>query len=166
MKDSIDILITPITSITNLSFSEGSFLSHFKSSPVFIPILKNPTLKKDRMKNYLPVSNLSFLSKVHEKSVMNQLNSYINRSSTSNQYQFANRKLRSTESALLKIHNDIAASGNAGKITTLTLLDISAAFDTIDHSTLLRRLNEWFRALGKALNWFNSYLTGRCQRVK
>ena len=118
------------------------------------------------MKNYRPVSNLSFLSKVLEKVVVNQLNTHINSSNTSNQYQSAYRKFHSTETALLKIHSDILASMDAGKVTALTLLDLSAAFDTIDHTILLRRLDDWFGVTGKALNWFKSYLTGRCQRIK
>ena len=97
---------------------------------------------------------------------MNQLNTHINSSYTSNQYQSAYRKFHSTESDLLEIHGDIIASMDAGKVTTLTLLDLSVAFDTIDHTILLRRLDDWFGATGKALDWFKSYLTGRCQRIK
>ena len=88
--------------IINLSFTEGSFPSHFKSAHVS-PLLKKPSLNKDSMKNYRPVSNLSFLSKVLEKVVVNQLNTHINSSYTSNQYQSAYRKFHSTETALLKI---------------------------------------------------------------
>ena len=69
--------------------------------------------------------------------MVNILNSHINSSNTSNHYQSAYRKFHSTETALLKIHNTILASVDAGKVTALTLLlDLSAAFDTIDHTIL------------------------------
>ena len=82
VKDCIDILVTPIASIVNRSLSEGCFLSHFKSALVS-PLLKKPTLNKDNLKNYRPVSNLSFLSKILEKVVANRLNSHINSSKLS-----------------------------------------------------------------------------------
>ena len=106
VKDCIDILDTPIVSIVNLSLSEGGFSSHFKSVLVS-PFLKKPTLNRDDMKNYRPVSNLSFLSHIPEKVVASRLNSHIISSHTSNKYQSAYRKFHSTETALLKIHNDI-----------------------------------------------------------
>ena len=74
------------------------------------------------------------------------------------------RKFHSTEAALLKIH--IVSSMDDGRVTALTLLDLSAAFDTIDHTILLRRLGKWFGVSGKALDWFKSYWTGRSQRIK
>ena len=101
VKDCIEILVTPIVSIVNLSLSEGCFPSHFKSALVS-PLLKKPTLNKDDMKNYRPVSNLSFLSKILEKVVASRLNSHINSSHISNHYQSAYRKLHSTETAFLK----------------------------------------------------------------
>ena len=118
------------------------------------------------MKNYRPVSNLSFLSKILKKVVASRLNSHINSSHTSNDYQSVYRKFHSTETALLKIHNDILSSMDDGRVTALTLLDLSAAFDTIDHTILLRRLDNWFGVSGKALDWFKSYLAGRSQRIK
>ena len=118
------------------------------------------------MKNYWSVSNLSFLSKVLEKVVVNHLRTHINSSNTSNQYQSAYRKFHSTKTALLKIHSDILASMDAARVTALMLLNLSAAFDTTDHTILLSRLDDWFGVTGKALNWFKSYLTGRCQWIK
>ena len=67
---------------------------------------------------------------------------------------------------LLKIHNDILSSMNYGRVTALTLLDLSAAIDTIDHTILLRRLGNWFGVSGKALDWNKSYLTDRSQSIK
>ena len=165
VKDCIDILVTPITSIVNLSLSEGCLPSHFKSAPVSL-LLKKPTLSKDNLKNYRPVSNLSFLSEILEKVVTNRSNSHIKSSQLSNHYQSAYINVQSYESVLLKIYNDILSSMDHGKVTSLTLLDLSAAFDTIDHTILLRRLNEWFAVTGKALDWFKSYPTRRCQRIK
>ena len=72
----------------------------------------------------------------------------------------------STESALLQIHNDILSSMDDGRVTALTLLDMSAAFDTIHHTILLRRLDDWFGVSGRAMNRFKSHLTGRSQRIK
>ena len=118
------------------------------------------------MKNYRPVSNLSFLSIILEKVVASRLNSHINSSHTSNDFQSAYREFHSIESALLKIHNDILSSMDDGKVKALTLLDLSAAFDTIDHTILLRRLCGWFGVNGKALEWLKSYLTGSSQRIK
>ena len=165
MKDCIDILVTPIVSIVNLLLCKGCFPSHFKSA-LASPLWKKSTLNRNDIKNYQPVSNLSLLSNILEKVVTNHLNSHINSSHTSNDYQSAYRKFHSTETALLKTHNDIPSSMDDGKVTALTLLDLFAAFDTIDHTILLRRLDDWFGVSGKALDWFKSYLTGRSQRIK
>ena len=118
------------------------------------------------MKNDRPVPNLSFISKILETVVASHLNLHINRSHISNHYQSAYSKFHSTETALLKIHNDTLSSMDDGKVTALTLLDLSAAFDTIDHIILLRRLDDWFGVSGKALDWVESYLTGTSQRIK
>ena len=164
LKDCIDVLVTPIVSIVNSSLSKVCLPTHFKSALVS-PLLKNPTLNRDDMKNYRSVSNLSFLSTILEKVVASRLNSHINSSHASNDYQSAYRKFHSTETALLKFHNDILSSMDDGRVTALTLLDLSAAFDTIDHTILLRRLGNGFGVSGKALDWFKSYLTGRSQRI-
>ena len=72
----------------------------------------------------------------------------------------------STESALSKVENDVLLNMEKGRVTAFTLLDLSAAFDTIDHLTLINRLSSWYEISGTALDWFTSYLSDRCQQVK
>ena len=112
------------------------------------------------------MSNLSFISKLIEKAVANQLNSYINKEGLSNLNQSAYKRLPSTETALLKIPNDIATSMDSGKAVALTLLDLSAAFDTIDHTILFNCLRDWFGVDGTVLMWNKFYLTNHRQKVK
>ena len=130
------------------------------------PLLKKPSLCKDDMKNYRPVSNLSFISKLLEKAVATQINSFIDMTDSNNPFQSAYKQHHSTESALLKIHNDVLIAMDKGRVTALTLLDLSAAFDTIDHDILLNRLENWFGITGTALQWLKSYLSDRFQQVK
>jgi hypothetical protein len=165
LKSCIDVLLTPITKLINLSLSEGVFPSAFKTAHV-TPLLKKPSLCKDDMKNYRPVSNLSFISKLVEKVVASRIRSHIDSTGMSNCFQSAYKKLHSTETALLKIHNDVLTAMDKGKVTVLTLLDMSAAFDTIDHSILLQRLEKCYGFSGTAICWLKSYLTNRCQRIK
>ena len=79
--------------------------------------------------------------------------------------QSAYRQNHSTEIALLKVLNDILMNMNSQRVTLLVLLDLSSAFDTIDYKILLERLSSKFGFLGKVLNWFSSYLSGRSYRV-
>ena len=81
-------------------------------------------------------------------------------------FQSVDGKHHSTESALLNIHNDVLLNMAKGSVTALTLLDISAAFDTIDHTILLDRLNVYYGISEVALGWFKSYLSGRTHSVK
>ena len=95
-----------------------------------------------------------------------QLNNYIDSEGLSNVNQSAYRRLHSTESALLKIQNDIAALMDSGKAVALTLLDLSAAFDTIDHDILFNSLRDWFGVDGTVLRWIKSCLSNCKQKVK
>ena len=129
------------------------------------PLIKKQTLCKDDLRNYRPISNLSFLSKILEKVVANRLHEHIYNHHLSNDLQSAYKRFHSTETALLKIHNDIVDNMDNGKVTALTLLDLSAAFDTIDHSILLQRLHRYFGISGPALRWFKSFLSDRYQSI-
>ena len=101
-----------------------------------------------------------------EHVVAKQLVDHIHRHGLDNSYQSAYKPGHSTETALLSIKNDIPLSLSWGEPTALVLLDLSAAFDTIDHSTLLGCLLDWFGVGGSALKRFSSYLTERYQSVK
>ena len=67
---------------------------------------------------------------------------------------------------MLKVHNDIIISMDTGEVTALTLLDLSAVFDTIDHATLTDRLSHWYGISGQAQIWFSSDWQNRHQSVK
>ena len=81
-------------------------------------------------------------------------------------YQSAFKVLHSTETALLKVQNDILRAVDDNKSVILLLLDLSAAFDTVDHLILLSRLSHRFGIKGNALAWFDSYLKSRKQFVQ
>ena len=97
--------------------------------------------------------------------VANRLHEHIYNHHLSNDLQSAYKRFHSTETALLKIPNDIVDNMDNGKVTALTLLDLSAAFDTIDHLILLQRLHRHFGISGPALWWFKSYFSDRYQSI-
>ena len=136
----------------------------FSSRPMLPPILKKPSLDKEVDKNYRPVSNLIFISKILERVVA--LQTHLDEASLMTAFQSAYRKHHSTESAFLNIQNDILLNMAKGSVTALTFLDLSAAFNTIDHTILLDRLNVYYRISELALGWFKSYLSGRTHLVK
>ena len=104
--------------------------------------------------------------KLVEKIISNRIRSHLDKNNLSNPNQSAYKPLHSTETALLKIHNDICMHMDTGKTTTLVLLDLSAAFDTLDHSSIIELLSGWYGISGTALNWVRSYLSNRVQRLK
>ena len=161
--DSLEVLLPVITKMVNASLSTAHFPSEWKEAIV------NPLLKKGAKdsahKNLRPVSNLSFVSKITERAVFDQVYTHVTDNELFPVLQSAYRKSHSTETALLKIVNDILLDINRQHVSLLVLLDLSAAFDTVDHTILLRRLERSFGVTGDALKWFTSYLSGRSQRV-
>ena len=111
-----------------------------------------------------PVRNLAFLSKLTEKAVFHQIHEHMVDMGLYPIAQSAYRENHSTETAILKVKNDILLNMNKRHVILLVLLDLSAAFNTVDHDILLTALNK--RKLGgRAFEWFRSYLSGRCQRI-
>jgi hypothetical protein len=164
LKSSMDELLPIITNIINASLSSGYVPKSFKSA-IVRPLLKKPGLDPNVLKNYRPVSNLPFLSKVLEKVVDSRLESHLTEHNLHANHQSAYRKFHSTETALLKVQNDILQSLDKNCVTALVLLDLSAAFDTIDHHTLLNRLEKQYGISNTPLAWVSSYLSERFQTV-
>ena len=115
----------------------------------------------ENLSNYRPISHLSYLSKLTERLVKNRLTDHLTKNLLLNPYQSAYTKFHSTETTLLSVHDFIIRAMSKQQVTGLCLLDLSAAFDTIDHSILLHRLNSWFGINNIALSWIQSYLTSR-----
>ena len=138
----------------------GQVPSYFKQA-VVQPLLKKPNLDVSLHSNYRPISKLPFISKILEKIVANQLLTVLDEHFIFDKFQSGFRQKHSTETALLRVSNDLMMAADDGECSVLVLLDLSAAFDTVDYSIMLDRLRDWVGVTGSALNWFSSYLTGR-----
>ena len=164
LKKTLDELLPCITKLFNLSLSSGHVPESFKTS-LLTPLLKKPNLDPNVLKNYRPIANLPFLGKVLERIVTTQLKSHLDRLGMLPTHQSAYRNHHSTETALIKVLNDLLLAVDRGDEAVLILLDYSAAFDTINHELLLHRLEHEFLITGTVLEWIRSYLLNRSQRV-
>ena len=128
-------LLPMLTIIINLSSATGEMPQDLKCA-MLRPLLKKPTADNKVFANFRPVSNLKYVSKLIEKAVAVQLNGHLACNDLHVPFQFAKRGCHSTESALMRVHNDIMISLDNGNSVILILLDLSAAFDC-DENTLL-----------------------------
>ncbi|XP_058033112.1 alpha-N-acetylgalactosaminide alpha-2,6-sialyltransferase 3 isoform X1 [Ahaetulla prasina] len=149
--------------IINASLVEGFFPAALQEA-VVRPLLKKPSLDPAILGNYRPVSNLRFVAKVVESVVAWQLPRHLEETVYLDPFQSGFRPGYSTETALVALVDDLWRARDRGCSSALVLLDLSVAFDTIDHGILLRRL-EGLGVGGTVYRWFSSYLSDQSQTV-
>ena len=164
LKSCADEVVSTFTEIVNVSLAQGSFPTALKKA-VVTPVIKKQSLDPNDLKHYRPVSNIKTFSKIIEKTVTAQLESHLESNDMNDSYQSAYRPKHGTETALLKVKNDITNAMDDQKVTILVMLDLSSAFDTIDYTIMLDRLTKDFNITDTALTWISSYLQDRTYRV-
>ena len=160
----LDSILPSLTDLFKSSLASGIFPQCFNSALV-TPILQKRCLYHNELNNYWLVSNLRFIAKILEKLVLSQVSSYLNPHNLNNACQSAYRPGHSTETALLKVLNDLFPSLNKGNISVLALLGLSSTFDIIDHPILAHCLHSDFGFTDSVLQWFASYQTDRTHYV-
>ncbi|KAF7241559.1 RNA-directed DNA polymerase from mobile element jockey [Varanus komodoensis] len=163
IKDSKHGIGTWILEVVNASLREGRVPAPLKEA-VVRPVLKKASLDPGMAANYRPVANIPFLGKVLERVVAGQLQALLDETDYLDPFQSGFRPGYGTESALVALYDDLCREKDRGSASLLVLLDLSAAFDTIDHGILLDRL-AGLGVGGTALRWFRSYLNDRFQKV-
>ena len=165
VAQNVDILLPFWLELVNLSLTMGS-MDCLKSA-IIIPLLKelDDFIDTEVFKNYRPVSNLLFLSKLVARCVAPRLDKHMIDNNLQSKYQYGYKKGHSTEMLLVNVANSFLSAFDNKQATVLLLLDLSAAFDTVDQDKLLNILNNEIGITGTALKWFSSFLKGRTQKV-
>ena len=166
LKSNFEVFIPIWTKLVNLSLEEGTM--ECLKNAVLIPLIKqlDEIMDKDNFKNYRPVSNLQFVGKLIEKIVSIRLNKHMTDNNLHSDFQHGYKKGHSTETLLLKVVNDLLVTCDHQLPSIVMLLDLSAAFDTVDQTKLLAILKDEIGIEGTPLKWFTSFLKGRTQKVK
>jgi len=161
LVDCFPIVLQPLVTVFNMAMQCGIFPTQMKHALV-LPLIKSPSLDPQSFSSYRPISQLSNFSKTLESILSLQINDYLFCNKLYNPFQSA---YRHTETALLHVSSEISKFLDNGKIVFLVLLDLSAAFDTIDHDLLISVLNLRYHFTGKALALIRSYLSNRTFQV-
>ena len=166
LSPSIDTFAPFWLEIVNLSLQVGNMDNMVNA--VVLPLIKelNSLVDTDNYKNYRPVSNLVFVGKLIERVVQTRLNQHLVSNNLVSDKNYAYEKNHSTGLLLLKVVDDLYKSFDKNLPSVVVLLDLSAAFDTVDHAKLLDILKNEIGIDGTALKWFESFLIGRTQTVK
>jgi hypothetical protein len=165
LKDIADLVAPYIAELFSRSLANGHYPAGFKHAFV-TPIVKKAGLDTSDIGSYRPISNLSVLSKLFERLVARQLWHYLQLYKLLPTLQSGFRPGHSTETAIIHVLSDILAAVDGGKLAALVLLDLSTAFNTVDHKILLERMQRTFGITDRALHWLASYLTGRTECVR
>ncbi len=164
LKDCLTVLLPMITNIINLSLSQCEMPESFKEA-ILIPPLKKILLDPEILKHFRPISNLSYVSKLIEMVVDDQVTVYMDENHQHELFQSAYKKFHSTETAMVRIKNDLLSALDDGNAMLVVCLDLSAAFDTVNHEILFTRLEKRIGITGNCVAWFRSYLSNRSQNV-
>ena len=157
-----DSILPILTILINQSLTTGIFPDKFKIAKV-TPLIKKPNVLE--IDNFRPISLLSSISKVVEKCVFNQLYSYFENNKLLFGSQYGYRKIHSTELACLEFVDKITHNLDQGETPFCFFLDLSKAFDTLDHKILFKKL-QYYGVNGTPLLWFKNYLNNRNQYVE
>ena len=158
IKFSKPIIAPVLSDLFNLAFLQGDFPNCLKVAEIF-PLFKKGDMCKTS--NYRPISLFSQFHKLFEKLILNRLINYVDKYKLLSEHQFGFRKNYSTTLAISNIYAKLINNIDNGLYSCCLFLDLSKAFDTVDHKILLKKMNLFFGIRGIALDLFKSYLTDR-----
>ena len=155
------VFTSTMAMVINKSFQQGLFPKQMKMAKV-VPIHKDGP--KTEVGNYIPISLLTAFSKIYEKLMHCRILKFLESNNSLFEMQYGFRPGRSCEHALLNAQNSLLESLSKRPISLLLLIDFSKAFDMVEHSMLIKKL-EYYGIRGVAIKWMQSYLSGRKQFV-
>ena len=162
ISDNLEVFLPFLTYLVNLSLKGD--INGLKQALVR-PSLKETGLDSNVFNSFRPISNLPFIEKLIERVVQSRLQDHMNNIGYVNNTQFGYKKHHSCEMLLLKFLNDVLVGIDSRNGVIVLLIDLSAAFDTVDHRKLLKILASELHITGNAWKWFKSFLIGRTQSV-